>query len=58
MPELYPEDQEKVDAFLSTKINAVERASFKPLRLLLVIGTLLGLITLVSYYVAIKHGVI
>jgi len=31
---LYPEDQAKVDAFLSAGINSVERKPFKPLRLL------------------------
>ncbi|SMF53030.1 Protein of unknown function [Alteromonadaceae bacterium Bs31] len=58
MPELFPEDQKKVDEFLSTKVNAVERRSFKPLRLLLVIFIALGVITLISYLVAINHGLI
>ena len=31
---LYPEDQAKVDEFISTGINSVERKAFKPLRLL------------------------
>ncbi|MBA6413967.1 DUF3094 family protein [Parahaliea sp. F7430] len=34
---LYPEDQAKVDAFLSSGVNSVERKPFRPLRLLLVL---------------------
>ncbi len=32
---LYPEDQAKVDEFLSKGINSVERKPFKPFKLLL-----------------------
>ncbi len=32
---LYPEDQEKVDEFVSRGINSVERKPFRPLRLIL-----------------------
>ncbi|MFT5578859.1 MAG: hypothetical protein ACI9WS_001614 [Paraglaciecola psychrophila] len=39
---LYPEDQAKVDAFLSTGVNSVERKPFRPLRLL---GVLLLAVT-------------
>jgi hypothetical protein len=31
---LYPEDQAKVDAFLSSGVNRVERKPFRPFRLL------------------------
>jgi len=58
MPELYPEDQKKVDAYLSSNIHSVERKRFKPLRLLAVIFVVLGLLTLVSYLIAINHGVV
>ena len=34
-PRLYPEDQAKVDKFVSSGINSVERKPFKPFRLLL-----------------------
>ncbi len=47
---LYPEDQEKVDQFLSRGVNSVERKPFKPLRLLailLVIVTGLSVLSLV-----------
>lgn len=32
---LYPEDQAKVDEFLSKGVNSVERKPFKPFKLLL-----------------------
>ncbi|WP_075185041.1 DUF3094 family protein [Teredinibacter haidensis] len=58
MPELYPEDQKKVDEYLASNVNAVERRTFKPLRLLGIILVVLGGITLLSYWLAINHGVI
>lgn len=58
MPELYPEDQKKVDEFLRSNVNDVERRPFKPLRLLAIIFGVLGLLTLVSYLVALSHGVV
>jgi Protein of unknown function (DUF3094). len=58
MPELYPEDQQKVDEFLESNVNVVERKAFKPLKLLAIIFVALGLITWLSYWVAINHGVI
>lgn len=58
MPELYPEDQEKVDHFLRSSINSVERKDFKLLGLLLIIFFVLGVLTGVSYIVAARHGII
>ena len=58
MPELYPEDQQKVDKFLSANVNDVERAPFRPLLLLGVIVFVLALLTLVSFFVAFGHGVV
>jgi Protein of unknown function (DUF3094) len=41
---LYPEDQEKVDGFISRGVNSVERKPFRPLRLLVVlIAVVMGL---------------
>lgn len=41
---LYPEDQQKVDEFVTRGINSVERKPFKPLRLLIMlIVVVLGL---------------
>lgn len=58
MPELYPEDQKKVDAFLASNVNDTERKAFKPLRLLLVIVVALVLLTAISYWVASSTGVV
>ena len=58
MPELYPEDQKKVDEYLAAPINTVARKPFRPLRLLLIIIAILIVLTLISYWVAINHGVI
>lgn len=58
MPELYPEDQEKVNKYLSSPQHSVEREEFKPLRLLLIIFVVLVALTAVSYFVALRHGVI
>jgi hypothetical protein len=44
-PRLYPEDQTRVDEFVSTGINSVERKPFKPFRLLLI---LIGIVTCLS----------
>lgn len=51
MPELYPEDQERVNKFLSQGVNSVER---KPLRLKLLLAIIvasLGVISVMSYIV-------
>lgn len=58
MPELYPEDQKKVDQFISSNVNSVERATFKPWRLLVVIFVILGILTLVSYLIAVDQGIV
>ena len=58
MPELYPEDQKKVDEFLHSNVNDVERKPFKPLRLLAIIFAVLGLLTFVSYLIALSQGVV
>lgn len=58
MPELYPEDQKKVDEFLKSDVNSIPREPFKPWLLLLIIFIVLGLLTLVSFLVADSHGVI
>ena len=46
---LYPEDQARVDAFLSRGVNSVERKPFKPFRMmamLLVVVTVLSVISI------------
>ncbi len=58
MPELCPDDQKKVDEFVHSNVNAVERSAFKPLVLLAIIFVVLGGLTLVSFLVAKSHGVL
>ena len=54
---LYPEDQAKVDEFVSKGINSVERKPFRPLRLLLLlIAVVLGL-SIFSQFLARWAGV-
>jgi hypothetical protein len=44
---LYPEDQAKVDEFVSKGVNSVERKPFKPFRLLLI---LMGVVIFLSVF--------
>ncbi|MEH6515809.1 MAG: DUF3094 family protein [Halioglobus sp.] len=45
---LYPEDQARVDKFVSSGINSVERKPFKPLRLLLGLFSVVLLLSIFS----------
>lgn len=58
MPKLYPEDQQKVDRYLSASIHQVERKPFRPLLLLGVVMASMGVLTLVAWLIAKFHGVI
>ena len=58
MPKLSPEDQARVDRYLSSNINEVERKPFRPLLLLGIVFLVLGLLTLVAYVLARFHGVV
>lgn len=58
MPELYPEDQRRVDAYLNSNVHEVSREPFRGWRLLAVIAAVLTVLTLVSYWVAANHGVV
>jgi len=44
---LYPEDQKKVDEFISKGVNSVERKPFKPIRMILM---LIGVVTVLSVF--------
>ncbi len=57
MPELYPEDQKRVDEYLNRPENKVERESFKLLRLLGIVFFVLAVLTGISYIIAVKHGI-
>ena len=58
MPELYPEDQKKVDEYLSASIHEVERRPFNPWKLLAVLAVILVGLTVLSFFIANGHGVI
>lgn len=51
MPELYPEDQARVDKFLKQGVNSVDRHPIRFKTLLMVIVVALGLISVASYFV-------
>ncbi len=54
---LYPEDQAKVDEFISKGVNSVDRKPFRPLRLMLMLmGVVLGL-SILSQLIARWAGV-
>jgi hypothetical protein len=54
---LYPEDQKKVDEFVSRGINSVERKPFRPGRLLLILIAVVTALSFLSQYLAQWAGV-
>lgn len=52
MPELYPEDQKRVDQVLSEGIYSVERKPFRPWLLLVILIGVLCLVSVIGYFVA------
>jgi len=58
MPELYPEDQEKVDKYLQSSVHQVDRKPFRPLLLLLVLFVFLAGFTWLAFYIASFKGVV
>lgn len=56
-PRLYPEDQAKVDAFISTGVNSVERKPFKPLRLIVLLVVSVTAFSLLSQVIARWAGI-
>ncbi|HEY7885339.1 MAG TPA: DUF3094 family protein [Cellvibrionaceae bacterium] len=56
-PRLYPEDQAKVDAFVSRGINSVERKPFKPLRLVFLLVAVVTGLSLFSQLLARWAGI-
>lgn len=51
---LFPEDQAKVDEFITTGYNSTERRPFRPLRLLLVLWIIVSLLGVIAWAYA-KH---
>ena len=54
---LYPEDQKKVDEFVSRGINSVERKPFKPLRLVIMLIAVVTILSIFSQFLARWAGV-
>ena len=54
---LYPEDQAKVDAFVSEGINAVQRKPFRPGRLILILIAVVTVLSLLSQFIARWAGI-
>jgi hypothetical protein len=56
-PRLYPEDQDKVDAFLKRGVNSVERKPFRPILLLVGLTAVVFFFSLFSQLIARWAGV-
>ena len=54
---LYPEDQAKVDEFLTKGVNSVERKPFKPLRLLAILLVIVTGLSIFSIVLARVSGI-
>ena len=54
---LYPEDQAKVDEFVSRGVNSVERKPFKPFRLLFILMTIVIFLSVFSQLLARWAGI-
>ena len=55
-PELSPDDQQKVDAFLTRGVNSVERKPFKPLRLMAMLLVVVTGLSVFSLMLARSYG--
>ena len=49
---LHPEDQEKVDEFISRGVNSVERKPFKPMRMMILLIIVVTSLSILSQYLA------
>ena len=56
-PQLKPEDQARVDAFLARGVNSVERKPFKPILLLIMLVVVVAGLSLLSQLLARWAGV-
>ena len=56
-PRLSPEDQAKVDEFLSRGVNSVERKPFRPLRLLAILVVCVTGLSVLSLFLSRLAGV-
>jgi hypothetical protein len=56
-PKLSPEDQARVDVFVSSGVNSVERKPFRPFRLLLILVVMVSSLSALSLMLARSAGV-
>ncbi|MEM1153324.1 MAG: DUF3094 family protein [Pseudomonadota bacterium] len=54
---LYPKDQARVDEFIKTGVNSVERKPFRPLRLIIMLIVVVTLLSLLSQGLARWSGI-
>ena len=54
---LYPEDQEKVDEFISRGVNSVERKPFRPMRLMIMLIVVVVGLSILSQFLARWSGI-
>ncbi len=54
---LYPEDQARVDEFLSRGVNSVERKPFRPMRLLIMLIVVVMGLSILSQFLARWAGI-
>ncbi len=54
---LYPEDQARVDEFLSRGVNPVERKPFRPMRLLIMLIVVVMGLSILSQFLARWAGI-
>jgi len=57
-PALSAEDQAKVDKYLSSGVNSVERPPFRPLRLMFFLWGVLLVLGIISYVIAHMSGLV
>lgn len=54
---LNPEDQAKVDEFISKGVNSVERKPFKPIRMMLMLVVVVTALSILSQFLAKWAGI-
>ncbi|MEZ5570808.1 MAG: DUF3094 family protein [Halioglobus sp.] len=54
---LHPEDQQKVDEFVTRGINSVERKPFRPMRLFILLIAVVTVLSVLSQFLARWAGV-
>ena len=54
---LHPEDQAKVDEFVSRGVNSVERRPFRPMRLMIMLIVVVAGLSILSQFIARWAGI-